>query len=234
MPIPDKGLLIKKLSALVEDGTLIILPSDEAWRSGVYSVLDTVFSARARYHAVVVPMLRRLNDKRPNLSDKPDLTFSTFVADVDSLGSDRFEEYSRKALNRQKLSGRLKTEVAYDISRFFMNHSLETKADLQGLGEQRLSSLVLRNLRSEVHGIGPRLSYFLLMRLGQTDLVKVDVMVERFFGRLSDWKPSGADEKNTTQVHQIVQAVAERHNITAMQIDSAIWRYESGTELPPA
>ena len=56
-----------------------------------------------------------MRDRLPlRLKDSAELSFSEFIADVDSFGTEKFEDYATEVMkNRQKIAGRLKVEVAY-------------------------------------------------------------------------------------------------------------------------
>ncbi len=73
------------------------------WHSGVYAVVDCVFSAQAKYNSMVLPILQKRLPLRSNLQDDPELKFSAFLQDIDSSGIDKFERYADEVvLNKQK------------------------------------------------------------------------------------------------------------------------------------
>lgn len=195
------------------------------WKSGVYSILDTVFSARAKYGTMVKPMLNRLNT-RPAMSDVASRTFSDFIMDVDACGADKFENYASRYLNRQQIGGRLKVQVVYDVAFFFKIRSIETMQDLRSQ-ESKLETLVTVDLQSNISGIGPALSNYFLILLGDESKIKLDVMLLRFWQRLAGppIDPSSpADYAFATCVFKIVAA---QMATTPARLEKAIWSFES-------
>lgn len=224
---PDIDLLTRSLTALIRDGSLPVDMEYTLWQSGVYSLVDCIFSSQARYFATVVPMLERRLHARPGLQDDPQLTFSAFLADVDSFGTDKIERYAREVLTRQVLAGRRKVIVCYEAAQFFVERGLETIADFRALDTVAQERLILEDLRSQVRGFGEALSRYLLMRLGSPDHIKPDVMMVRFFTRLSDWTPRVSDNKDAEVMREVLRAVAPQFSLSIAQLDGAIWLHES-------
>lgn len=225
---PGLRILAAKLYSLViEKG---IIPEQAGtpwlpWQSGVYALVDCIFSAQSDYKGVVLPLLSRLA-ARPDLDDEPGLRFSAFLADVDRFGSDKFEQYAVQVLTRNKIAGRLKIEICYDASRFLAKRGLETMADLHALGD-KLEPLVLVDVQAAIYGIGPALAHYLLTLFGDEDHVKLDVMISRFWARMNDWQPRLSHEGDYQVVLETFREVASRLQSTPARLDNAIWSYES-------
>lgn len=86
----------------------------------------------ADYMTMVLPAVKRLGE-RTDLKDDPELTFSRSIQDVDHhLCS--FKSYAHEKLgNCQKIAGRTKLEVSYDVCKFFVRRVYETMESLQAL-----------------------------------------------------------------------------------------------------
>lgn len=119
--MPDQ--LTERLREFVQRENIHANPYFKIYGSGVHGVVDCVFSAQARY-GTVVRALGRLENRLPDL---PTLTFTEFLDDVQTLGSD---QYAASVLTHQQLARRLKVDVACDVARFFVTAGIETKADL--------------------------------------------------------------------------------------------------------
>jgi len=222
---PNVPLLIERLEALVEKGT-IRLGEFIVWQSGVYALLDCVFSAQARYRTVL-QMLRDRFARRPGMLDHADLSFAAFVLDVDGFGSNKFGRYGAEVLTRNVLAGRSKVEVCYESALFFSRLGLEKKRDLLTLPGPLLEHLVLGELRRAVRGIGPTLGKYLLMQFGREDHIKPDVMVVRFFRSLTEWAPREGNQADAEIMREAIAAVAARMGTTSARLDHAIWQYQS-------
>lgn len=253
MSRPSAEQLVAALLRFIENEPDIRMDAFQSdWRaSGVYAVLDCVFSSAARFEAVVVPTLGRFAD-RTGLRDEPELTFTQFLNFVrDGQAGrptpERFAEVASETFgNRQKIAGRTKVEVAYDVCEFFASRGHETKADLLALpagepftcahvGETgELERLVMEHLvggtpeQGKVRGMGWALGPYLLMCLGRTDCVKPDTLLLRLIGRVNGtaWCPqsSGADFR---LVRQALGCVGERLGHPAAAVDHALWLHES-------
>lgn len=198
------------------------------WQSGVYAVVDCVFSAQAKYDLMVLPILRKRLPLRSDLQDVAELKFSAFLKDMDSFGTDKFERYaSEVVMNRQKISNRRKTEICYDVCQFFVQKGFETKSDLRFLNSVALQKLVLDDLQRSIRGIGSTLAKYLLMLVGDESHIKPDTMILRFFSRLSLWQPRSSSDQDAEIIRQVITTVALKHDTTPARLDHAIWLFES-------
>lgn len=255
MPRPTVEELSAKLLDFVQDkqNGIELAEYDTNWRkSGVYAVLDCVFSAQAKFDTVVVPTLKRFSEHSA-LEDREELTFTEFLNFVrgEQIGRPaevRFAEVARDVFgNSQKISGRTKVEVAYDVCEFFASQGYETKAALQALPsglpftcqhsgepselEKQIMNRMVNGMAAEgkVRGMGLALGAYLLICLGRTDFVKPDTLLLRLVGRIgaSDWQPKSGDFQDYLLVRQAISCAAERLGYPAAGLDNALWRYET-------
>ena len=205
-----------------------IRPSSDyfVWNSSVYALLDCVLSAQARYASIVLPILK---DRLPvRLEDTPQLTLSTLLADVDAFGENKFERYSTEVFkNRQKISGRLKLEVACECAEFLREKGLETRADFQAMTPERLDSIILLELAQKVRGMGPTLARYLLMLLGREDHVKPDSLLLRLIARETGWSARMGHAQDMEVVRQILTHLADEMRTSPARLDNALWLFES-------
>ncbi|MVN86574.1 hypothetical protein GO986_07325 [Deinococcus sp. HMF7620] len=206
--------LTERLRTFIQAEGIAIDKCFQLHPSGVHSVVNCVFSAQARFDAVVIPMLNRLNERLP---DTPALTFQEFVTDVDDLGPER---YAAEVLNRQKLARRPKVEVARDVAVFLSERRVSTRADFEALTDEKAEQLVLIDLVCKVKGIGPTLAHYLTWLMGREQHVKVDSLLTRLFRRL---EPTA----QKTELVTAIRAIAAEMNTTPARLDNALWRYES-------
>ena len=211
-----------QLSAFVQKQGIVVDPEFSLHPSGVHSVVNCVFSAQARFEVVVLPLLKRLDDRLP---DVPELTFQTFVNDVDSLGVQGYAEDILR--NRQQLSGRLKVEVAREVAAFFIRHRIQTTADFQKLKSCAAEHLVLVKLVQDVKGIGPTLAHYLLWLMGREDHVKVDSRLISLFARIGDWEPRMGNDADRVRITEAIREVATQMGTTPARLDNALWQFES-------
>lgn len=252
MGLPDRQMLIQTLLAFVEEQGIRPDPAYAVRASGVYAVLDTVYSSMAKFNEVVVPTLARFGSSS-GLRDEPGLTFSQFTERLDGGTGQRpptevFERYAAEVMkNRMRLAGRSKVEVSYDVCRFFSQRGYETVADLQPLrgvpgtlerprqpGE--LDRLVLQVMAQgtaetgKIRGIGMALGPYLLICLGMEEYVKLDTHVAKLLGEIWDWRPDPYRPEHFELVLDVVNVVALSMTppTTAARLDNALWKYQSG------
>ena len=225
---PDPDALAAKLHSLIVKNGISPEPAGTPWlpwQSGVYALVDCIFSSQSKYKSVVLPLISRLAT-RPTLQDTPDLHFSAFLTDIDGFGANKFERYAVQVLTRNKIAGRLKVEICYNASSFFAKRGLETITDLHTLGAG-LEPLVLKDLQAAIHGVGPALAHYLLTLFGDEDHVKLDMMITRFWAKMNDWQPRASHDGDYQIVLAAFRTVASRMGSTPARLDNAIWSYES-------
>lgn len=247
MTTPHRLVLIEELQTYVDQHAIRPDPEFLGWNSGVYAVLDCVFSSMADYTTMVLPALKRLGE-RTDLKDDPALTFSRFIQDVDHhlAASGSFKSYAHEKLgNCQKIAGRTKLEVSYDVCKFFVRWGHETMESLQALpkgqpgtcntppGEPgELERWVLQNMirpcaAGKIRGMGPALGAYLLMNLGNEEYVKVDTMIQRVFAGLGEWRPKAGHPEDDALIRDAITCVARRMGTTPRRLDNALWKHES-------
>jgi hypothetical protein len=238
MTLPDRDVLTRQLHDFVRTESIVPTATTLHWRSGVYAVLDCVYSSMAKFEEVVLPTLKRFGE-RSGLQDVPELKFSAFIKDVDERfpGPEGFDTYAKTVMgNRQRLSGRSKVEVAYEVCRFFASRKHETVGSLRSLppGEPEtlgeLECLVLHRMMASgpahIRGIGVALGPYLLMSLGVETYVKPDTLLLRLLGRIGGWQPRAGHPGDLTLIRAVVTAVAQELNSTPARLDNALWQYE--------
>ncbi|MFK7602245.1 hypothetical protein ACI3L1_08550 [Deinococcus sp. SM5_A1] len=223
--------LTNKLRAFVKQENIKPDPNFELPRSGVHAVVNCVFSAQVKFELIVVPLLARLEERLP---DRPELTFGQFTADVDKLG---FQKYSEKVLTRHKLARKLKVEVAYCAAKFFVEKGYQVQAQFQlpndleseegKTNEQKIESLILNELVTNVHGVGPVLARYLMWLLGDERHVKPDTLLTRLCARVSGQDLRYGNARDMDSIRQAITAVAQEIETTPARLDNALWRHES-------
>ena len=136
MTRPDLQLLVDQLRAFVQAEGIQPDPKFAPWNSGVYAVLDCVYSSQARYASVVLPLLQDRFPRLSGLKDTPELRFSDFLQSVGPEPTvERLETYASEVMeNRQQIAGRLKVQVAYRRLPVLRSAGLGNTGRLAGLG----------------------------------------------------------------------------------------------------
>lgn len=181
-------------------------------------ILDCVYSLRARYHQVTVPILRRYAEKYMNGNKyAPGYSLSDFISHIDSVGG--CQQFSRVVLkNNQKLSGRLKSEVCYEIARKLKLLNIETMDDFNEFRSIELIEIVLYSVK----GIGQAALNYFFMLAGDSERCKPDVHIHRFIFNACGEKVSDLECQNL--LSQAVERLNKTHKgITVRELDFIIW-----------
>lgn len=217
--------LTDKLRAFVQQENIQPDPHFATYANGIYSVLDCVFSAMAKWESTVKPMVERfaIYGWQKNIR-----TFSDFIADMDSFGEDKFERYAAEVLvNRSVLAKQRKSEVAYRVACFLRNNKIECLADFHRLPLCEAEKLIMVHLVEDVRGIGLILASYLVLLFGREDYIKVDTQLNSLMAHIGEWNPRNGNSKDIVTIRQAVTAVAEEMGITPARLDNALWKYES-------
>jgi len=224
---PNENELYAELSRLLAEGTITIDENYWTWESGVYGVVDCMYSLRANYESVVLPMLRERLPARPGMQDTPDLSFSDFMRDVDRFEPDKWDGYGSAVLNLQVISGRRKVEICYEIAQSLRDLGYETRADLLAIGEEALVDLCRGPLRNAIHGFGEAACRYLPLLFGVESQIKPDTMIIRFFGGLSSWSPRMGNVRDIELIERVITRASADIHTTPARLDNAIWRHMS-------
>ena len=246
-PLPSREGLTSDLRSFIAEKGIVPDPDFLRWNSGVYAVLDCVFSSMAKFASTVLPLLQQRFPQREGMQDGPDLTFTAFLRDVETFPeATRFADYARDVMrNRQQISGRTKVEVAYDVCQFFARKGYDTRASLLALPVSEevrdpsgvlvrmelgpLERMVLVELVEEhaVRGIGPALGRYLLMCLGREEYVKPDTLLLRLMGQISNWTPRPGHPGDIALIQDTISSLAAEMKTTPARLDNALWYYQS-------
>ncbi len=220
-------MITKKQTALFSqycaetfDAKLKAFRSGERYRALPMCILDCVYSLRAKYYAVTVPVLQRYADAYMG----GDLyaaqgTLSDFMAHVN--GFDDCSAFAGDVLkNHQVLSGRNKAEVCYEIAAKLHDLlDIDTLADFQHFEKEALLELVLRSVK----GMGDAAVNYLFMMAGDPNRCKPDVHIRHCVR-----DALGTDISHDECQVLFREAVKELRNrgypdLTVRDLDSVIW-----------
>lgn len=190
-------------------------------------LIESVYSLRAKYYSVVLPIVERYADKYL-CGDK--------YAAGDSL--EDFMQHVKQAggcasfadtilMNHQTLSGRNKTEICYELadklSRLLEINTLE---DFRIYGKPELLHIVLQSVK----GFGDAGINYLYMLTGDQNRCKPDVHIHHFIRDVIDEDVS--NEECQLLLRNTVEALhAEFPRLTVRRLDYLIWKeYQAGNE----
>ena len=200
--------------------------SDYGYQSLSVCLLDCVYSLRARYYDVTVPLVQRYANMFMNgdLHGSGD-TVSMLLQRMDDIGHLAFAE--KVLINHQKLGGKKhipKEEVCYQLARYLRDLHIETIENFQHFESQEILEIVIR----AVNGLGDAGVNYLFMLAGDPDRCKPDVHIHHCVR-----DACGHDISNEECQLLFTDAVKllrnQYPNLTVRGLDGIIWRaYQIG------
>lgn len=138
-------------------------------------ILDCVYSLRAKYFKVTVPVVERyaakfMNGDRFSQGD----TLEKFIKNIDSYG-DSQNVVNQLLLNRQIISNRLKIDVCYELAEKLLEKGIHNIDDFRKFESVNDIEEVIRSVK----GIGDAALNYLFMLAGDPDRCKPDVHIKK-------------------------------------------------------
>lgn len=182
-------------------------------------IIDCVYSLRAKYYAVTVPIVKRYADFCLNGDmNSADDSISLFLQRVDNIGLQGFAD--KVVNNHQKLGGHIpKEEVCYKLAQYLKYLHIETVEDFQNFEAQEFLEIVIR----AVKGLGDAGTNYLFMLAGDANRCKPDVHIHHCIR-----DACGSDIPNEECQELFADAVSilreQYPNLTVRNLDGIIWR----------
>jgi hypothetical protein len=196
----------------------------EPYRSLDVCIIDCVYSLRAKYDLVTLPIVNRYATKFMG-GDKLacGYTLGDLMNHIElSGGTHMFASEVLK--NLQQLNGRLKTDICYELARKLRLLKIDTIEDFNNYKDIEILEIMI----SSVKGIGPAGLNYLFMLAGDSGRCKPDVHIHQFIYDAigSDVTDEQCQKILTDAVHILKE---NYKNITVSTLDSVIWKkYQIG------
>lgn len=203
--------------------------STYCYRSLSVCLIDCIYSLRAQYNTITLPVVDRYAAQYMN-GDRhaPGDTVSKLIQHIDVAGGP--EQFADKILlNHQKLGGRLlipKEQICYQLAKYLLLLHIDTIEDFQTFESPELLEAVIRSVK----GIGDAGVNYLFMLAGDNNRCKPDVHIHQC---IKD--ACGQDISNDECQALFTDAVfiLNQHypDLTVRSLDSIIWRaYANNTD----
>ena len=195
--------------------------SDYGYRSLSVCILDCVYSLRAKYYAVTIPIVKRYANTYMGGDTHADGdTVSMLLKRMDENGHSAFAD--RILRNQQKIGGKKqipKEEVCYQLARYLRDLGIETIEDFQNFRSQEILEIVIR----AVDGMGDAGTNYLFMLAGDPSRCKPDVHIHHCIR-----DGCGCDVSNEECQALFTDTVAllreQYPNLTVRGLDGIVWR----------
>lgn len=185
-------------------------------------LIDCVYSLRAQYHTITLPVVDRYAERYMNGNrHAPGDTVSKFIQHIDATGGPK--EFADKILlNHQKLGGKSlipKEQICYQLAKHLQHLHIDTIEDFQAFESPELLEAVIR----AVKGIGDAGVNYLFMLAGDNARCKPDVHIHQC---IKD--ACGQDIPNVECQELFTDTVAilnqQYPGLTVRSLDSIIWK----------
>ena len=203
------------------------LSAPPEYRSLSVCLIESVYSLRAKYYSVVLPIVERYADKYLH-GDKYAAgdSLEDFMQHVTQAGG--CECFTDSILvNHQKLSGRNKTEICCEIAdKLTRLLGINTLKDFQSYDKPELLDIVLRSVK----GLGDAGINYLYMLAGDSNRCKPDIHIHHFIRDAIDEDVSN-EECQFLLKNAVEELLTEFPQLTVRVFDYLIWKeYQTGSE----
>ena len=189
-------------------------------------IIDCVYSLRARYNHVTVPIINRYAEAYMNGdSSNPGDTVTMLLQHIDENGGPK--KFADNVLhNCQKLGGKAaipKEDVCFQLAQYLRCLHIDTIEDFRNFESQELLEVVIRSVK----GMGDAGMNYLFMLAGDPNRCKPDIHIHRC---IKD--ACGCDLSNEECQKLFTDTVyclnRKYPNLTVRNLDGIIWRkYQS-------
>ena len=182
-------------------------------------IVDCVYSLRARYNSVTVPIVERyaaeyLGGDKSAADDKD--TITDFIRHLTEMGLENFAD--NVAENHQVIGGVPKAKVCLDIAETLRELGIETLRDFQ----EYPSKMGLAEAIKSVKGMGNAGVNYLFMLTGDDSRSKPDVHIHHCIAEAC------GEDVSDVECQQIIEEATNilketYPNLTVRKLDGAIW-----------
>ncbi len=185
-------------------------------------IIDCVYSLRAKYYSVTIPVVDRyaamfMNGNR----NAPGDTISMMIEHIDGVGGPRaFADIVVK--NHQKSGGKnavAKEETCYQLAKYLQYLRIETIEDFRDFEHQELLEIVVRAVR----GLGDAGVNYLFMLAGDSSRCKPDVHIHHCIRDACGCDISN-DECQLLFTETVRTLNSQYPYLTVRGLDGIIWR----------
>lgn len=135
-------------------------------------ILDDIFSLQSHYENITFPTVKRFADYFLDgdlYTDK--YLVDDFINDLEKEGLDNVRINVLK--NSQKVGGRRKIDVCYDVAKAMKRIGIQTMADFDSYNDKDYLTFVLHSIK----GVGDAAVDYLFMMAGDNNRVKPDIHI---------------------------------------------------------
>lgn len=217
---PVRNVSAEQLAAFCEKKFNLTDRVAYGYRSLSVCILDCVYSLRARYDSVTVPVVDRYAARYMNGDrTKPGDTVSTLLQHMDEVGGP--EAFATKVLgNHQKIGGVNKSEVCCQLAQYLKLLQIETIEDFRTFASPELLEIVIR----AVKGLSDAGVNYLFMLAGDPNRCKPDVHIHHCIR-----DACGKDVTNEMCQQLFTETVEilkkDYKDLTVRDLDHIIWSY---------
>ncbi|MCH5154757.1 MAG: hypothetical protein J1F71_06045 [Clostridiales bacterium] len=190
----------------------------EPYQSFSVAIIDCIYSLRAKYFAVTVPVINRYAEKFMNGdSYAGGDNLIEFIKHIDECGG-CFDFAHNILCNHQQLSGRFKSEICYELAKKLLSIHINTIEDFRNFEYTEILESVIRSVK----GIGDAGLSYLFMLAGDPNRCKPDVHIHHCIQDACGYDISN-DECQKLLSAAVAQLKSDFPNMTVRLLDGIIW-----------
>ncbi len=182
-------------------------------------VVDCVYSLRARYNSVTVPIVERYANKYMN-GDKTSADDDSLTGFIDHLTVPGLKSFADNIARNHQILGRVpKEEVCLNIAEVLQGLGIETFKDFQDYPSREKLAETIKTVK----GMGNAGVNYLFMLTGDDNKSKPDVHIHHCM------EESCGEDVSDKECQQIIKETVdilkeEFPNLTVRKLDGVIWR----------
>ena len=180
-------------------------------------ILDCIYSLRAKYFSVTVPLVKRYGETYMNGHEHDvGYTLTDFIDHINQAGGAFF--FARDILNNMQVIGKkLKSEICLELAQKLVKIGIETLDDFQNKDKDFVDFC----MRS-VYGMGDAAVNYMFMLAGDQNRVKPDVHIHRSIREATGYEVSNDDCQN---IYKLAVDILKQDypNLTIARLDRMVW-----------
>jgi hypothetical protein len=189
------------------------------YRSLSVCIIDCIYSLRARYYNVTMPVVERYAAHYLcNNIESPDDKISDLIAHIQNAGGPI--PFSSAILNNaQRSGGVLKSEICLNLAQYLQLLHIETIDDFRNFESQELLEIVVHSVK----GLGDAGTNYLFMLAGDPNRCKPDVHIHHCI-RDACGEDISNDDCQILFTDTVTELGKDYPKLTVAMLDGIIWR----------
>ena len=197
------------------ENTITVNPD---YKSLTLCIIDCIYSLRAKYIQVTLPIVKRYADKYLNGDMHASDTLEDFMNNVNQYES--YDSFAEEVLKNMQFSGPYrKSRICYEVARKLRLLGINTFSDFRNYPSTEILEIVLKSVK----GVGDAALNYLFMLAGDQNRCKPDVHIKHCVRDALGYDLN-SDQDYVDLFRNAVNYLASDYpKLTARKLDNIIW-----------